>query len=205
MRTLFVLALALIATPALAHHPMAGATPATVWHGLLSGIGHPIIGLDHLAFVIAIGLVSAFLRSRLLLPATFALATVAGCGLFLAGVTLPLMEVAITASVVALGAVVMLGRRVSVGVLAALIAVAGLFHGGAYADAIVGAETTPLVAYLAGFAVTQAGIALAVAWGVGAVLRAAEPTALHPRLAGAVVAGIGVAFLVETVEGMIFV
>ena len=29
-------------------------------HGLLSGIGHPIIGFDHLAFVIAVGLIAAF-------------------------------------------------------------------------------------------------------------------------------------------------
>ena len=42
--------------PAHAHHPMGGATPANFSQGFLSGLAHPIIGLDHLVFVIAIGL-----------------------------------------------------------------------------------------------------------------------------------------------------
>ena len=50
------LATLLAATPALAHHPMGGEVPQTFWHGLLSGFGHPVIGIDHLAFVVAIGL-----------------------------------------------------------------------------------------------------------------------------------------------------
>ena len=45
--------------PALAHHPMGGRMPATFTDGLLSGLGHPIIGLDHLAAVLAIGCLAA--------------------------------------------------------------------------------------------------------------------------------------------------
>ncbi len=37
-----------------AHHPMGGQTPETFSQGLLSGFGHPIIGIDHLAFLIVI-------------------------------------------------------------------------------------------------------------------------------------------------------
>ena len=40
---------------ALAHHPMAGKTPSNMMEGLLSGIGHPVLGMDHLAFVFAMG------------------------------------------------------------------------------------------------------------------------------------------------------
>jgi urease accessory protein len=36
----------LLAEPAFAHHPMGGLTPATFADGLLSGLGHPVIGLD---------------------------------------------------------------------------------------------------------------------------------------------------------------
>ena len=46
-------AFSLAALPALAHHPMGGTTPTTFMQGLLSGIGHPILGLDHLAALIA--------------------------------------------------------------------------------------------------------------------------------------------------------
>ncbi len=192
------------ATTALAHHPMGGETPATLVHGLLSGIGHPIIGIDHLAFVIAIGLVAAYTRIRALLPLAFVMATVAGCGLIVAGFTLPAAEIVITASVVLLGIVAMLGRVIATPILVALLAASGLFHGWAYGEAIVGAETTPLVAYLFGFAVTQFAIASGVAWGVVSIWKALDASALQPRLAGAMVAGVGLALLIETVEGMIF-
>jgi hypothetical protein len=52
----------LLATPASAHHAMGGATPSNLWEGLLSGLAHPVIGLDHLAFVIAAGLIAAVHR-----------------------------------------------------------------------------------------------------------------------------------------------
>jgi len=46
----FIVALtALLAVdPAFALHAMAGATPTSFSEGLLSGLGHPVIGLDHL-------------------------------------------------------------------------------------------------------------------------------------------------------------
>ena len=62
-KTAAAAALSMIAliTPAFAHHPMGGATPSTFTEGLLSGLGHPIIGLDHLAFVIGVGLMALML------------------------------------------------------------------------------------------------------------------------------------------------
>ena len=43
-------------TSAQAHHVMDGMLPSTFVEGLLSGLGHPIIGPDHFAFVVAVGL-----------------------------------------------------------------------------------------------------------------------------------------------------
>jgi len=45
----------LIASPAMAHHPLNGMPMETFAHGLLSGVGHPLLGFDHLFFVIAMG------------------------------------------------------------------------------------------------------------------------------------------------------
>ena len=49
---------------------------------------------------------------------------------------------------------------------------------------------------------------LLIALGVGIVARqlwkVARADALQPRLAGAIVAGVGLAYLIENVEGMIF-
>ena len=61
----------MVAVPAYAHHPMGGVTPSSFGEGLLSGIGHPIIGLDHLAFVLGIGVAASFLKRGLAMPAFF--------------------------------------------------------------------------------------------------------------------------------------
>ncbi|MFN8984581.1 MAG: HupE/UreJ family protein, partial [Alphaproteobacteria bacterium] len=59
-RTSFALGLlALLPLPAAAHHPMDGAMPETLWQGFASGIGHPVSGLDHLAFLLAAGVLAA--------------------------------------------------------------------------------------------------------------------------------------------------
>ncbi len=191
------------AGPALAHHPMGGSTPETFWHGLLSGFGHPIIGVDHFAFVVAVGLAAAFGAYRYLSPLAFIAATMVGCLLTYGGVGLPLAEIVITGSVVLLGGLVLSGRAVPTAAYVALFALAGLFHGGAYGEAIIGAETTPLVAYLLGFGAIQYTVCIAAGWFARTVWRATDAHAIQPRLAGAVAAGIGAAFLIENVEGMI--
>jgi hypothetical protein len=113
MSRLLILPALFLASPALAHHPLGGEAPQTVAHGLISGLAHPVIGLDHLAFIVLIGLAAAFQGAAMSGPLAFIAATLAGTGLHLAGVMLPLAELVITASVVALGALVVLGRQVA--------------------------------------------------------------------------------------------
>jgi len=194
----------LAAAPALAHHPMGGATPETAWHGLLSGIGHPIIGVDHFAFIVLVGLAAAFAGARFITPLAFIAATVAGCLLKVAGIALPLAEFVIAGSVVLTGIMVLSGKNFGATAYGVIFAIAGLFHGWAYGAAIIGAEPTPLAAYLTGFGVTQYAIALAVSWLTLSVWKASDSSAIQPRLAGAVAAGIGAAFLIEGIEGVLF-
>jgi urease accessory protein len=198
---------ALVATPSLAfaHHAMGGATPATFSQGLLSGIAHPVIGFDHLAFVVAAGIATALTSHRLLLAAMFVLATLAGCiGKIALGVTLPMAEMVIAMSVLLIGGLVMLGRITGAPVYGGLFAIAGLFHGSAYAASIVGAETTPLAAYLIGFALIQFAIMVSAAWATTSLMKGADRLTTEPRLAGAVVAGVGATFLLEHIEKIIF-
>jgi len=194
----------LAAAPALAHHPMGGATPETAWHGLLSGIGHPIIGVDHFAFIVLVGLAAAFAGARFITPLALIAATVAGCLLKVAGIALPLAEFVIAGSVVLTGIMVLSGKNFGATAYGVIFAIAGLFHGWAYGAAIIGAEPTPLAAYLTGFGVTQYAIALAVSWLTLSVWKASDSSAIQPRLAGAVAAGIGAAFLIEGIEGVLF-
>jgi len=200
-----VVALAASAYPALAHHPMGGQTPDTLTTGLLSGLGHPVIGVDHLAFIVAVGIAAAFAGNRLLSPLAFVAATVVGCLLQVGGIALPAAEIVIAASILILGAVVLSGRMIGAPALLGLFAVAGLFHGWAYGTAIVGAEATPLLAYLLGFAAVQYAIVVGAGYMVLRIWQAAGPEAIRPRLAGAVVAGVGFTFLVENLESLIFI
>ena len=188
-----------LTTSALAHHPMGGATPATWSEGLLSGIGHPIIGVDHLAFVIAVGIAATLAGSRFLSPLAFVGATVVGTGLHLAAFNLPVVELMIALSLVVLGAVVFIGKKMPVAALAGIFAIAGLFHGFAYGEAIFGAEATPLVAYLAGFGLTQYAIAVGAGTAIAVMLGKAQDWVdnVPARIAGGIVAGAGALLVSE--------
>lgn len=187
------------ATSAFAHHPLDGKTPSTLAEGLLSGVGHPIIGADHLAFVIAVGIAAALAGSRFISPLAFIAATLAGTALHLGAVNLPVVELMIAGSLVVLGAVVFIGRKVPVAALACVFAIAGLFHGFAYGEAIFGAESTPLIAYLTGFGITQYAIAIVAGTGIVQVMGKAQgwATNVPARVAGGMVAGAGALLVSE--------
>ena len=190
--------------PVFAHHPLGGITPDSILHGFLSGIGHPIIGFDHLVFVIAVGFISAMQRYRLVMPAGFVLGTILGTVLSVSMFTLPLAEWVITFSVIFAGIVAMLGYRTTILPATILVSVAGIFHGWAYGEAVIGAETHPLVAYLFGFSVIQILIMLASGQLIRSVWKVSSVDALNPRLAGAMIAGVGFSYFVELAETIIF-
>ncbi len=198
-KTIITAALGMIGsiTPALAHHPMGGVTPRTFTEGLLSGIGHPIIGLDHFAFVIGVGLLALILGRRFTLPLAFIGATIAGVAVHLASIGLPAVETVIALSVVLVGALVVSGSKLPALVLASLFATAGLFHGFAYGEAIFGAETTPLLAYLFGFAAIQYALAVGVGFAIQGFADLTERAMTKIRIAGGVVAGVGLVFVTE--------
>lgn len=191
--------------PALAHHPMGGETPATFGAGLLSGIGHPIVGLDHLAFVVAVGIAATLTPKRYLMPLAFVGATVLGTLIHLMAIGLPAVEFMIALSVAVLGVMLLSGREYPLAAYAAVFALAGLFHGHAYGEAVFGAEATPVVAYLAGFGLTQYLIAIGAGLAATALFGAAGAAFKNVpvRIAGGVVAGAGALLVGEHVLAMI--
>jgi urease accessory protein len=56
------------------------------------------------------------------------------------------------------GIAVVLRSTVSALLMAMLVATAGVFHGYAYGESIIGAETSPLLSYLFGFSIIQYAI-----------------------------------------------
>ncbi|MFQ3585766.1 MAG: HupE/UreJ family protein [Cyanobacteriota bacterium] len=185
-------------SPAFAHHAFGGELPQSWWQGFLSGLAHPLIGLDHLAFIVAIGLISAGQNWRYGIPLGFVLAALGGTGLHIAGLDLWLMELGIAGSVVLFGLLLVLARQVKGWVLLLFGSLAGLFHGYAYAEAIIGAGWMPLVWYLIGFTVIQYGVAL-LSLGVAEFL--GSRIVGLTRWAGWVITGVGAVFLTLAVVG----
>ncbi|MGX9962143.1 HupE/UreJ family protein [Roseomonas sp. F4] len=183
-------AMALLAGPALAHHPMGGATPSTFWEGFASGIGHPVIGPDHLAFLLAVGLVAGLAGWGLARPLLFVLASLAGVATGWMGLALPAAEWIVAASVLAVGALLLTRASLPAGGWMALLAVAGLAHGQAYAEAVIGAEASPVFAYLLGLGLVQGALVAGVALLARRV--PALTTGAVPRVAGALVLLVGV-------------
>jgi urease accessory protein len=154
-----VLVLAQVA-PALAHHPFGVAEGAEIngWQGLLSGIGHPLLGPDHLLFLIAL----AFVGLKRPMAWTLPLLAVGLAGSGLAQVlSLPPgmtgWAEALTAMSLALEGLVALSVLPS----AWLIPLFGL-HGFLLGGMMVGAEPTPLLAYFAGLLLGQGALLLLV-------------------------------------------
>lgn len=122
------LSLMLLATAALAHPGHGGHA------GFGSGFFHPMLGLDHVIAMLAVGLWAASLGGAAVwaLPVVFPLVMAFGAGLGLMGVALPAVEAGIALSGVVLGLILALALRAPVGVAVAIVALFAVFHGHAH-------------------------------------------------------------------------
>jgi urease accessory protein len=187
---LSVVSVLLIASPAMAHHAMGGKTPSNFFEGFLSGLAHPLIGVDHFAFVVAIALLAAAKRQGIVMPIAFILSAMLGTGLHLTGLSLPGIELLIAGSILIVG--ILLTRKDDLNRTAAfgLSAIAGVCHGYAYGEAIFGAQMTPMLAYLLGFTCIQLAVVMIV-FKLGKRLLEQSQVSASLRSAGFVVCGIG--------------
>lgn len=195
--------LLIFASKTLAHHATGGQTPDNFLNGFLSGLAHPVIGLDHLAFVVASGLIAVGMEQGLLIPIAFVIATLIGTGIHLQGINLLFPEGIVALSVVIFGLILTLKKGLQnhsnlyTIALATLAMIAGIFHGYAYGESIIGARVAALVAYLIGFTVIQLAIASG-AFFLGSVIKEklAKQATLISKLIGLAIMAIGTTFLV---------
>jgi urease accessory protein len=178
-----------ISSPVEAHHLMGGHTPTTFVEGLLSGLGHPVIGLDHFAFIVGMGIAAGALGLSFASPMLFIIASMVGVMLHVGGLSFQGSEVLVALTVLVAGATIALRRSLHRWFWAVMFLVAGLLHGYAFGESIYDAEPSPLIAYLVGLSVIQAIIAL------GFAFITQRSRMIEPRLAGAAIAGIGFAIL----------
>ncbi len=189
---------------AFAHHPLDGMMPKNFTDGLLSGIGHPIIGLDHLAFVIAAGVLAWKLGKPIALLAGFIVATAVGSLVVSSGISFSFKEPLILVSVAVIGFLLIRQQNFGGQIAMFFYPIAGFLHGAAYGEAVVGAEATPVVAYLIGFTIVQFAIGIAASRIIKFLSNNPEQTSQYVRVTGAVVFGIAVTYGFEMAETAIF-
>lgn len=142
----------LLSLPAQAH------TGVGTVHGWVDGLSHPLLGIDHLLVMLAIGLWAAMRggRSLWLLPLSFLLMMAAGAGLHFAGFSFDAAEAWVAFSVLASGLLVWGNYRISSGLAAVLVAGFALSHGYVHAAELqTGADAS---AYALGFLLTTAAL-----------------------------------------------
>jgi urease accessory protein len=167
--------------------------------GFLSGLYHPISGLDHVLAMVAVGIWGAQLGSPAVwaLPVTFPIVMALGGMLGLLGVPVPGVEVGIGLSALALGAMVALEKRPTLIVAGALVAFFAIFHG--YAHGTELPEGQNGLAYSIGFVIAT-GTLHAVGIALGLVHKW-ERGRLALRGIGALIALAGAWFVWTAVAG----
>lgn len=123
------------AVPAWAHEGQ-----VITYGSFLAGVTHPVLGLDHFLAMVSVGIVSALIGGRAIwtVPATFVTMMAVGgwMGWIGLGIGSSVIEVAIALSVVLLGGVILLDRRLRTSVAMAAVAFFGFFHGYAHGQEI---------------------------------------------------------------------
>ena len=143
----------LMAGPALAHHPMeAMHLVPNAFTGLLSGLAHPLLGPDHLLFLVALALVGLQRSGRWML--TLLAVGLAGTALGLAWPGLPAAELLVSLTLVVEGLVVL--RRLP----QMLLLPAFALHGYVLSSTVFGWESTPIATYLLGLLLSQGALLL---------------------------------------------
>jgi len=166
-------------------------TISNCWEGFLWGLADPVIGLDCLAGVVAIGLLSSGVVRGAAIAACFVLAALFGIVIHLFQLNLPGVEIVIAISAIAFGTMLVITKQPNLLILTLLSVIAGLFQGYANAKPIIGAEVLPVIAYILGITLTQFAVVMSTREISGTI--GILPKKI--RIAGFAFCAIGIVFL----------
>ena len=166
---------------------------ASLQGGFISGFMHPILGLDHVVAMVAVGLWGAFLGKPAIwiLPVVFPLVMALGGALGVAGVEIPYIETGIALSGIVIGLAVAFAIRPPIWIAAIIVGAFAIFHGHAHGTELPNAAN-PLI-FSIGF-VTGTGLLHLAGILIGELTRWSWGKMLV-RASGAVIALIGLGFL----------
>jgi urease accessory protein len=161
--------------------------------GFLSGFEHPIVGVDHLLAMLAVGIWGAQMGGRAVwtLPVVFPLIMAAGGVAGIAGLPLPQVETGVALSLLVLGLVIAIAFRPLEGVAVALVGMFAVFHGYAHGAELPSAADP--AAYSAGFVIAT-GLIHVAGIGIGLLSGRLAGGWLARGAGGAIAAG-GIYFL----------
>jgi urease accessory protein len=175
--------------------------PTTFLEGLLSGLQHPALGLDHLAFIVVLGVAAALARAGLLLILAFVATTAVATYARAINFDYPYVEQLVALTVIVAGVLIALGLGARKLVWLPFAAVAGLLHGYAFGEEVLGADGAPIAAYIIGGTVACAAIAYAAKLIASWVPGLSDARWWPLRVAGVLVAVLGVYLLAQLVIG----
>ncbi|MCP9928817.1 HupE/UreJ family protein [Cyanobium sp. CH-040] len=161
--------------------------------GFLSGLLHPVSGLDHVVAMVAVGLWGVVLGppALWLLPVAFPLVMALGGLLGMLGVPIPGVEIGIAVSGLAMGLMVLFEIRAPLALAALVVAAFAVFHGHAHGAELPSGGDALL--YSLGFVIAT-GLLHLTGILIGEARRWRGGRALA-RGAGAVIALVGLLFL----------
>lgn len=186
-----------LSSQAYAHHALGGNLPIGFGEGFLSGLAHPVIGADHLAFIVAVGVLTAVSQGGYSLPVWFVVGTLGGCLLNVGSAQLQPGEWMVPLSAILIGGYLAWGRDDAVQWHKWIFLAAGALHGLAYSQAIIGSENNSLQGYLLGFAIVQILVAWAAMWAAYAFWRG-DRLYINARVCGGILAGVGLTSLYQS-------
>ncbi|MEH2112926.1 HupE/UreJ family protein [Nostoc sp.] len=167
------------------------------WEGFLWGLADPVISLNCLVGIVAIGLLSSVFVRGAAIAGCFIFATVLGIGIHLLQLNLPGTEIAIAISTIVFGTMLMMPNQLNLMVLALVSISAGLFQGYANAESIIEVGMISVVTYILGITLTLFAVAISareigVAMGMGEINRILS---WKMSIAGFALCAIGIVFL----------
>ncbi len=164
--------------------------------GFLTGLQHPVSGLDHVVAMIAVGLWGAQLGNPALwvLPVLFPMMMAGGGMLGLMGIPLPGVEIGIAMSAIVLGTMVFAEARLNIQLAMVIVAFFAISHGHAHGTELPAGQSGLL--YSIGF-VAATGCLHGVGITIGLIHRW-QAGRLALRGAGSLVCAAGIYFLVRT-------
>lgn len=167
---------------------------ATLRGGFMSGFMHPIVGLDHVIAMVAVGLWGAFLGKPAiwLLPVVFPLIMALGGAFGIVGIPIPYIETGIALSGLLLGLAVAFAVRPPIWIAAIIVASFAIFHGHAHGTELPNA-VSPLI-FSIGFVIGTGLLHLAGIF-IGELTRWSWGEYVV-RTGGGIIALIGLSFLI---------